>query len=775
MINILRRSAFLFTLIILAPFVVFAQMVSPSIDSASFHGEPFSYFSKPTDELGVKDGTNGTMITPDGYIGTGFGTMMFFYGKHLKPVSHRIRSLKKGYLPIDEYSFTRNGISYRVTAFAATLDGKSGSPLMNFVRVQIDNKSSEPKNAQWAVGVRYANILTQRNRLPVKASEPGKYEQAGAPFNANWDYKFSGKELLRDGKVFYMLPETPKPKRLSVFNANKENMKVMTPDTPTGIAEYSFRLSPHGKEILDFKMPFQPVAQNSTLAQQLRKASFNDYMNRTSQSWDKIINRGIEITVPEAKVNNTFKTSLIYDLIARDKEGDNYIQKVNEFQYHAFWIRDASFIVRMYDISGYHKIAKQALDFFARWQKPNGNFISQPGEYDGWGQTMWAYGQHYRLTHDEAFAKKVLPSIRRAVNWLIHVRAQDSLHLLPPVILGDNEGINGRITGQDFWALAGLRNITAMARERGDNSDADLFQKEYDGFYKTVYARLRKVTRNTHGYIPPALDKYGGDDWGNMLGIYPAILLKPDDPMVTATLLNTRNKYKEGLMTYGVDGVRYLHHYLTMRNTETELIRNEQEMAIKDLYAILVHTGSTNAGFEFEVTPWGSRDPRWDLAPHGWFAADYRILIRNMMVREQGDELHLFSAVSPDWIQPGDSIRVLRAPTNFGQVNMVLHCHHGSADLTMNNHFQGNGPKDLVINMPWFMRVTKVTADGHAVSINKKRVTLPAGTRRVHIMWRRESGTQNLSFKKAAENYIRSYRQHYEEMFPGKSAGNSRP
>ena len=98
-----------------------AQMVSPSIDRPD---QPFSYFSKPTDEIGMMDAEAATEITPEGYLRTGFGELMFFAGPELEPTSVRIRTLEEGHLPIVHYEFERDGVAYRFTLFAATLDGK---------------------------------------------------------------------------------------------------------------------------------------------------------------------------------------------------------------------------------------------------------------------------------------------------------------------------------------------------------------------------------------------------------------------------------------------------------------------------------------------------------------------------------------------------------------------------------------------------------------------------------------------------------------------------
>jgi hypothetical protein len=148
-----------------------------------------------------------------------------------------------------------------------------------------------------------------------------------------------------------------------------------------------------------------------------------------------------------------------------------------------------------------------------------------------------------------------------------------------------------------------------------------------------------------NGYIPPALDgQKGGYDWGNLLAVVPEPTLDAHDPRVTATLKATQAKYAEGIMTYA-DG-KFLHHYLTIKNTMTEVIRGEQEQALNEFYALLVHTSSTHAGFEFAILPWGDRNFEDNLAPHGWFAAEYRTLLRTMMVREEGETLHLLSVVT---------------------------------------------------------------------------------------------------------------------------------
>src|SRR5207248_11708048 len=111
----------------------------------------------------------------------------------------------------------------------------------------------------------------------------------------------------------------------------------------------------------------------------------------------------------------------------------------------------------------------------------------------------------------------------------------------------------------------------------------------------------------------------------------------------------------------------------------------------------------------FSIFPWGDRDFASNLSPHGWFAAKFRAALRNMMVREQGNDLQLLSVVSPEWVKPGGVISVKRAPTDFGQMNFELKSNTGGATLVLDNHVvsapgsNSTGPNSLILHMPWFV------------------------------------------------------------------------
>jgi hypothetical protein len=294
-----------------------------------------------------------------------------------------------------------------------------------------------------------------------------------------------------------------------------------------------------------------------------------------------------------------------------------------------------------------------------------------------------------------------------------------------------------------------------MAKALGNSADAEAWQKEYDDYSATLQKAIKQVTARTGGYITPGLDVTGGQDWGNMMALYPEPVLPLNDPDIPATIRATRAKFAEGLMTYG----GRLHHYITMKDTETEVILGEQPFVLDDLYSVLVHTSSTHAGFEWGVRPWADRDFGQDLAPHGWFSAEYIILLRNMLLREQGHELHLLSVLSPAWTRPGDHIDVSHALTLFGPVSLHATFRSGGMSLTLEQKFHA-APAQVVVHLPWYVHATRALADGHAVTIGKGSITIPASTHRVEVSWTRTPVSGAYSYPAAVKAWKQQYAAH---------------
>ncbi|MGH9325120.1 MAG: hypothetical protein ACRD2B_00310 [Terriglobia bacterium] len=760
----------LVSLLILISVPLKAQMINPDIDKS---GQPFSYPACSTDEIAVQNSPLGTEITPEGYLYTGYGELMFSIGDPPQPVSQRIRTLEKGYLPIVHYTYSDGSVRYDLTAFSGTLPGQSADDPVNFIRVVAKNTGARRRTSYFSAAFPYTggacnhsfcSQMSHRFRRPVIPAKPGDYSQPGVEFNPHWIYGFTGDLAIRSGKVVYEFPVVPRPVLWLTENDlySTPEQTSISPKTPVLMVQYELHLEPERSQTLIFKMPVRPIFGNdATAIKDLKSSGFNAAFKRTEEFWGKRLDAGIQISLPEKVVTEAFKANLIFDMMARERVDGYTIQTVNDLQYHAFWLRDGSHIMNAYDLAGFPNLVRRSLPFFLTFQKRDGLFISQSGQYDGWGQALWTLGRYYQFSHDRGFAQSVLPAVVRAVDWLEYAREKDPLHIMPAANPGDDEfnDVRAHVTGHNFWALAGLKEAIVLAKAVGAESDVHEFQQDYNDYHQVLFRLLDQIGAKDGDYIPPGIDIAGGQDWGNMNAIYPEMLLPASDPLIAGTLRRVREEYAEGLMTYA----GRLHDYIGFTNTETELILGERHQAVKDLYAELAHTSSTHAGWEVGPYPWTTRDFGNDLAPHGWFAAEYVTLLRNMLIREQGDSLHLLSAVSPDWTEPGDTIEVSNAPTEFGRMGMECRFSRSGMRMALQTSF-ARPPGRIVIHMPWFVTAKSASVDGKPTPIHDETLSIPASSRQIDVIWTTRSPLPLLSYQSAVKAFLEEYRARYRKF-----------
>jgi hypothetical protein len=401
---------------------------------------------------------------------------------------------------------------------------------------------------------------------------------------------------------------------------------------------------------------------------------------------------------------------------------------VNKLQYHAFWLRDAAAITGMFDSVGLPDLSAEDLAFFMRWQQPDGLFISRVGQYDGFGQALWAFGRHAQFTRDPAFAQSVLPAMSRAMAWLGRARAADPLGLLPPSTPHDNELVDGHLTGDNLWGVAGARAAAQVARMAGNGKLADQWQGDADAYQATLDSRIRQAAKTTGGYIPPALDRSGGQDWGNLWPVYPTGVYGPSDPAVQATMRRARSRFAEGIATY--NNGRNLHDYLGFRVFQTDLFGGDQAKAVAGLYAELAHTTATHGGFETGVRVYGGRAVDDNMTPHGWFAAEYAMLLRNMLIHERPDGIGLMAALSPAWLKPGQPVAVHDAPTIYGPVSFTLRVRDTGARL----EWHADVPDGTALRWPLPEWATDIKADG--LEKDGRTILLPGRTGALDVQWR---------------------------------------
>ena len=95
-------------------------------------------------------------MTPEGYLWTGYGELMFFTGLPPVPVRARIHTLSGGHLPVVEYDVAENGVRYAFRLFAADVGGGLKGVPVSFAMVTVTNTlAAEPRAAFLSAGWRY--------------------------------------------------------------------------------------------------------------------------------------------------------------------------------------------------------------------------------------------------------------------------------------------------------------------------------------------------------------------------------------------------------------------------------------------------------------------------------------------------------------------------------------------------------------------------------------------------------------------------------------------
>jgi hypothetical protein len=625
------------------------------------------FLSAPTDQVAVPGVLAGGEITPEGDLYTGWAEYELRVGRRLEPWSQPTRRLADPSQPLLSSTMLDGSVRYTQSVFAIAV----GDLPVAYVTVAVGNESNRPAAARVEMALAYTRgrqirgahgmpTGAYRYERPAVGQPEGSYSQPGRAFSAGFEYSTSGRDLLSSGALLARGPDA-------------RSLPFATPCAPAPTAARDGRLfvlalRRHGSASLTWQVPLTPPVSGAGADRALDAMPLPRARAQLTRAWSAEDAGMMQVDVPEAKVRDTYRAAVNEMLASRYRGASGWVQASNKLQYQAFWIRDGALETQALDLAGLHRQAAENLAFMDRLQRPDGLFISRPGQYDGFGEALWALEQHAALARQPGFAAEQLDRIGAAIGWLSSVTASDPLGLLPAANPHDDELAFGHITGDDLWAAAGLRSAVADAQLAG-RPDLAARWLEVDRRFESSLGRAvsRAVART--GHIPPVLDAPGGQDWGNYYAAYPLEVLRSTSPAVRRTLSWARDHMAEGLATY--DGGRSLHDYLAFSVFQTELAAGDAGHAVAGLYSELAHTTSTGNGWEWDVPPFGRRASPVNLSPHGTFAADYVALLRNMLVGERSGGVTLLAGASPAWLAPGCSIRVTDAPAAQGVVSFA--------------------------------------------------------------------------------------------------------
>ncbi len=409
---------------------------------------------------------------------------------------------------------------------------------------------------------------------------------------------------------------------------------------------------------------------------------------------------GAKIEVPCRKATDTLKAAHVCQLIAND----HGVVHGGEGFYDEFYVRDGAYQIMELEEAGLNGAARNAIDSFLTCQKPDGHFETQDNELDGNGQGIWALWQYAKITGDRAWLEKAFPQMLEGCRWTMKTRrlapADSPFAGLLPAAFADGEFLYDRkhhIVGYDLWNLRGLLCTADAARTLGKDAEAKELLAEAGDYRKAIDAAVKRAGID---YFPASWEKEG-TFWGNTETLWPTPLFAPEDPLVTATIRQARKVLGGGFTEGTIHWVGLkedaIHPYMSAYTTMASLVRGEDEQVVEDFYWYLLHSTAAHAfpeGIHFKRNfAWG------DTIPHGTGASNYAILLRHMLVHEQGDDLHMLPAVPDWWLAAGQEIKVENAPTHFGPLSLVVRGTPSGVEVQLTKPAR-NPPQRIVLHLP---------------------------------------------------------------------------
>ena len=619
--------------------------------------DTFDYFVNNWNVIGLPDYLHGSRITPQNDMYLDGGTAVRIrVGRTLTPLSRaQGKRAMHGWMPIIEVTAEDAPVRYQITYWATPLpDAKDWRKAFSW--------PSEGEN--------YLNWITVKATNTSRATAEAKADVRPDPAC------YTDKEA-----------EFKSPRKLSRQYA--WSWTLAPGQSAEGVARYTY-------------YPDDPARYDRTDPKL--------WLARTVDYWRGVMDRAAKVQVPCRKSTNALLAAHVCQLIANDS-GD---LRGGEGFYDRFYIRDGSYQLLELEEAGLNGVAARAIELFLPRQLTYGDdagrFESQHNQFDANGQALWAFWQYAKITGDRAFLERIYPRMLKAVGWTMRQRRKAPVGSPFAGLLAsapaDGESLWGgtyHIVGYDFWNLRGLLCTSDAARILGKREDAAALLAQANDYRAAIDAAWK---RTGLPYFPPTWEG-AGSHWGNTESLWPTLLFDRNDPRVTALINFLRNDFaggfKEGTIqskptNTAPDPLKdAIHPYLGAYTTMAVLARGDDQAVVESFYWYLLHSTAAHA---FPEGIYYKQRLAWiDTIPHATGACNYAIMLRHMLVHEDGDELHLLSAVPDWWLGDGQQIRLERLPTHFGVMDLLVRGTSAGVTVLLTAP-QRNPPKRIVLHLP---------------------------------------------------------------------------
>lgn len=442
----------------------------------------------------------------------------------------------------------------------------------------------------------------------------------------------------------------------------------------TGASVYRLTIPP-GESVLRYAlMPMDPLNPRFFAFQRFTPETIAAAKEKVLGDWDRKMSEGTTIELPDPRYQASFEANKAFLVLLND----GHEITAGPLTYHRHWFRDAAYLVNALDKSGYNDDVAKLLRYFPLKQWKNGYFCSQKGEWDSNGEAIWAIVDHYRLTGDKALLEELYPALKRAVLWIEKKRHDVSFSrlkpkgLLPAGFSAEHLGPNDYYYWDNFWSLCGVRDALYAAEELGRYDDVQMFESIYRAYSRDLEEAMNRDIEHSGKHVLPAAPGRRPDSGmiGNIAAAYPLQLFSLEH---TQWLRNTVDFIRDHLFHEEGFYQQMIHSgvnsYLTMQMAHCMVFMGD--IGAYKLMEYMLKLATTTYCWPEAIHPRTLGGCMGD-GHHGWAAAEWLLLMRNLVVHEREDVLELTRLLPAEWCKPGERVAILNAPTHFGVVSVAV-------------------------------------------------------------------------------------------------------
>ena len=621
-------------------------------------------------------------------------------------------------------------IEYTQTAFAAYLREDMGEffskrgdeDIALFIRFEIRNIAHDNRRAHlWLQTLAYehvdyaSSVLSAQGRLvrtEVMASDElaAWANRPDVPETFNWEVKPYERPLGRC--------------RIDLGKGIGLAQPLALDKTgPAGVAtafHYQSDLDGGETDVVTFIIPYCTLREESEL-RTLASLDYGAKLEEVRRFWTGYADSGMQISIPDKMIEDFYSVVPVHIAMSvqKDPGTGKYIVPAATWGYGVCG-NEAVIQIRQLDYRGHHKQAEQYLDGLILMQGAidlNGNFRSREGALPGvafyngkplggtyyntdHGYILWALSEHYFMTRDKEWLRRVAPNIMAGCDFVIRERQATKVErsgervpdygLLPAGQLEDNEewrywfAVNSHAYLGIKWAAEALAEI--------DHPDASNLADEAGSYKSDILTAIERaqvespvVTLPDNTSIPhvPTRTDIRGPEWGwfregayGPLHMVDAHVLEPNDERVTWTM-----KYLEDLVyptrdlgrPIDIEKLWFSQAGITIQanllnNGVAYVRRDEPEHAVRALFNdfaasiyrdVLVFTEHPVVQLSRGVGPYYKTPDE----------CGFLNLLRACMVIEEGNTLYLAKAAPASWFRAGETVELRDGATWFGPVS----------------------------------------------------------------------------------------------------------